>query len=196
MRIQEVINLNYLTRGTLRSAHQAFKSAEGVPSIQMQEFFTKEFFQKLSSLVRKAKYKRRELISIASFHEAEVPKEIKELFSSNDFRKIISMIAGKELKPLGELRLMYFGHKDYTLIQDAVKKFPGIDLWLDFTSDWDESYGGRISYRNAYKELVYFYPLENAVTIADRKKELKFIKYVNNKAKNRKRYLIKAYFAE
>ena len=196
MNIENVINTQYLTRGTLLSAKNAFRSAEGMPSIQLQQFFTKEFFSKLSNIVKKAKYKRKELISIASFMEAkEVPKEINELFSSDEFRKLLSLIVGKELKKLGELRVIYFGHKDYTLVQEEVRKFPGIDLWVDFTSDWEEEFGGRISYRDAEKELVYFYPMENAVTIVNRKKELNFIKYVNNKAKNRKRFLIKAYFA-
>ncbi len=195
MMIRDWINTPYLTNGILRNARESFKSAENMPSIQLQSFFTKEFFQKLYKSVTKAKYKKRELISIASFKEAEVPRLIKELFLSNDFRKIISMIVGKELKPLGELRLISFGHRDYTLIREEIRKFPGIDVWVDFTSDWNESFGGRISYRNADRELVYFYPIENAVTIVNRKKELNFIKYVNNKAKNRKRYLINAYFA-
>ena len=163
---------------------QMFYDNKDFPSIQLHDFFIPECYNQMKKDINKLKYKRSYLATSHSYLECDfniIPKEL---------MKFISRVINKKVSKL-KLRVFEFSWKDYIIINDKLKENPGFDIILDITDDWDDNYGGSLVYVDGSGDHFHIPAKGNTLIIAQRKKGIqKFIQYVNNLAKNKKRTLV------
>ena len=183
------INQLYLKKESLKKIKEVFHSSEWLPSVKLPKFLNKQEYNKIKYSIEKLKYIKIKKPIHCQYEKANITKEIRSLLDSKDFKELIKKITGKSIKNIkGEIRK--FTWKDHTLIHDEQEK-PGYDLILEFTDNWKESFGGYTAYTNGLGNSSIIYPEENTLNIIQRKKGIqRFIKYINNKAKNKYRYAV------
>jgi len=156
--------------------------------MSMAEFLKKEWYFKAEKIVKKEKGKNSTIPGKHSYTVATTPSIIKSFFNSSEFLSFISKILKKKAKSVTS-KLFVFQWKDHTLLHDETKQKPGVDLILDFTTDWLEKTGGETIIVG--KEVKVITPQQNTLSIIIRKQdEQSFIQYVNHKAGKRKRRVI------
>mgnify|MGYP001566330714 FL=1 len=81
--------------------------------------------------------------------------------------------------------------KDYMILNDRYVENRGIDLVIDLSEDWDDEWGGVVTYTDGSGTV---YPLSlkaNSVAVVERKKGMhKYIQYVNHYGKDKKRVFL------
>ncbi|HLC58639.1 MAG TPA: hypothetical protein VJI68_02155 [Candidatus Nanoarchaeia archaeon] len=113
------------------------------------------------------------------FNNFKINKEIKEFIEKIINKKLISS------------KVYEFKHTDYTLINDNIKEKEGYKIILDLTKNWNEEANGYTSFIKNNEEVFRINPAYNSLTIIKTNKNMKsFVKYVNNKAKDNKRFFI------
>lgn len=94
------------------------------------------------------------------------------------------------IKP-NDWQLWTFAQGEYTVINDEDLEKPGMDVIIDLTEKWDESYGGAVVYVDGTGESTKVGVEGNKLIIVQRKKgEHRFVQYVNHLAKKNKRILL------
>jgi len=183
-------NPSYLERGTISLVKEIYGQNKKVPSVVLYGFFTDETYAKIKKTIyESSKEKKLEPLQY-SYKESKVPKDIEVFFKNKNFEKLIHKITGKTYK-IDSLSIKSFTWKDYTLLHDKHHEKPGIDLILDVTENWDFKNGGAVVYVDGTGDYFPVISQENSLTIAKRNPTVhKFVKYLNNGAKNKERTLV------
>ena len=104
--------------------------------------------------------------------------------------KLIGAFVRKLLgKPVRRETNRRFGHRDYTM-HEKEKQEAGIVAYL-FPDDWNQDWGGNVVFVKAGTALGRFTPRKNTLLIVERNNGVRsFVKYVNHRAKKRKRTIL------
>ncbi len=109
--------------------------------------------------------------------------ELFNYFKSKEFTHLIKEITHLNLR-ITNIELYKYSHKDFIILNDETKPQNTVDVIFDLTSDWKKENGGILTYTTKNKELLYITPDFNTLTIVNKPKEImKYLKYINNKAK-------------
>jgi len=181
-----MINKIYRLQNT-DSLAKIFKANKKLPSIRMPKIFEEHFFLNIQNEIDKIKFKKNEQLMEARFQYALLPS-LDKLLNSKECLQLFSFIIRKKiLKCSG--KLYSFGWKDYTLLHDEMMEKPGYDVIVDLSA-WDDACGGYVTYSDGMGDSNKLSSSPNTLTLAFRGKKMqKYIKYVNNKAGKKKRYL-------
>lgn len=181
-----MINKIYLKIENTAKLRDIFLANERLPSIIMPDFLGKKDYAMLENAAKKCRYKTEKKPMHFNYSVSHMPKPLANLLKSDAMKQLVSKITDEKIKNIGG-KLYSFGWKDYTLLNDEKIEKPGYDLILDF-GNWDESFGGIVTYSDGMGNSDALKQAENMLIIIKRKKMMqKFVKYVNNKAGSRKR---------
>ena len=174
---------------TVQKVLRTILITSGFPSVQLLQFFTPNGYNKIVKEIERLSFKKEWEPLTHSYTKAPVPRSLQELLDSSSFLSLVSAIIGKKMtKVEGATYLLSW--KDYSLLHDTTVEEPGADVVFDFTSDWDPSFGGAVTYTESDGSYVRVPAAANMLFIAVRKKEQKFIQYVNHYGKDKKRYVV------
>lgn len=180
-----VINSLYTRSVTLRKIREAFDGP--VPSVQLQQFFTEEFYEKIVSEVNGTPFQKAVQPLQYSYARADGPSGLHSFFSSLEWKDFWFSLTGKKTDS-PTLALYEFGWKDYTLLHDALVEKPGFDVIVDFTFDWNPDAGGAVRYVDGSGEFTTIACASNSLTIVRRNKNVqRFVQYVNHYAGMKRR---------
>ncbi|MBI5797298.1 hypothetical protein HZA98_00150 [Candidatus Woesearchaeota archaeon] len=184
------INPDYEKETSIKKIQEAIDQKESFPSIILTNFFKKEFYKEKEKEIKKLHYKRESIPDQFSFAHAKAnPMHI---LDNKQLLSLLSTILKRKVSSLnGEA--YYFSWKDYTLLHDKNKENAGIDILIDFTEAWEESFGGQYIFKDIQGRYLKILSVPNAVFIIERKQGVqKYLQYINNLAKGKKRYFLLA----
>ena len=157
--------------------------------IQLNDFFEDDI-SKIKSQILKENFKeeynpishRKKILNKKNIHTHNI-LELFEYFKSKEFINLIKEITHLNLR-IANIEICKYSHRDYVILNDETKPQNTIDLIFDLTSDWKKENGGILTYTTKSEELLYVAPNFNTLTIIHKPKEvMKYLKYINNKAK-------------
>ncbi len=181
------INKAYMRTDLLHDVRKAF-TISNPQSIQLHAFLADDALKKVKTAVNKLSFTRNYVPDLHCYDEAKrIPKELRSVFA--EITALVQFIAKKKLK-CKELTIRKFGKKQYTVLHDAYKEKPGVDVMLDLTPAWHPAAGGAMVYTRKGSGVLTIAPAYNTFSIVQRTKSMmRFVKYVNHHAEN-KRVLI------
>ena len=184
-----MINNSYLNEQTIKKIKELFLSNKDFPSIKLQNFFDKVFYDGIMKEILNSKYKKAVKPMQYSYSTSKTPKILNKFLNSVTLKNFISKIINKKIKRVnGSFYKLEW--KDYTLLHDENTEKEGFDFILDFTNNWNQKTDGRIIYTDGKGNYNYILSLPNTLTIIHRKNGFqKFVQYINHYANNNKRYL-------
>ena len=165
---------------TIKEIKRELNQETTFPSISLPNFLEKKEFTKIQKETSKIQLIGTKNILTHSYSKKTfiLPEEI------------VNFIKEITRKTINCTNLLQFKHKDYTLLNDQRRTSSGIDIIFTLNK-WSQDYGGQIYYVNGTGEFIQIPDSENTLTIIKRNKETRqFVKYVNNKAKNNKRFFL------
>ena len=137
----EILNPFYLKKEMGPQLKNVFKSQK---SIVLDNFLENEFLKGLISKLKSAKFHEDANKLTHSYHSSHDPV-FNTLFSSEEFFNFIGKLIGLKLKTLG-IEVRMFRWKNYTIINDHALEEKGIDVIIDLTRNWNDSFGGKLVY--------------------------------------------------
>lgn len=183
------MNETYLDSKTTTQIHDAFCEDEKVPSVLLSDFLGIDFLPIVKKEVDSLSFTQDDSPLYHSYHIADLPGSLLELFESKAFLDFVSGVIGKNVTGV-KAKTYLFSSGHYTLIHDDVVLDPGIDLVLDLTAGWNPDFGGSVVYVDGSGDYKAIPPASNSITLVERKAGVqKFVQYVNHLA-TKKRYLI------
>ena len=171
----------------LKKLKEAFYSDKEFSHLILFDFLEDEFYRHLKDRIDQLQFKKDKQPLTHSFSKAEAGELLIELIESVNFKILINAITNKNIdrKNIFVYNLTW---EDYTILNDQKKEDGGFDIIIDFTNYWDKSYGGSLIYVNGNGDYLKIPTKKNTFSIVKRKKGVnRFIKYVNNHAKDRSR---------
>ncbi len=194
------INEFYFSEETQDNITAVFKNQN---IVSLKQFLYPEFYNKLKSILPKIKWKKEFHPINCSYNycnsntnpnsKINQIKELEELSKDKDFRELLTIITGKQVKNKLNLTIQSFGWKNYTIINDESIEEPGVDIIIDLTEEWNDEWGGNIVLVDGSGDYTDISHAPNTLTIINRKKgEHKFVKYVNHLSGNKKRMFLVA----
>jgi hypothetical protein len=184
-----MLNEEYLKNDNIEAIKKLYNSNKKVKQILLQSIFSKDTIKYLQKKIKRIKYKNDTQIMSHSYSISDPPEELMQLLNSKEMIKLLTTITGKNIK-LIHIKNYLFEWKNYILLHDKKQEKPGIDIIIDFTESWNKEYGGSIVYKDATGTAYTIPHSPNTMIIIERKENVqKFIQYINNKAKKKKRYL-------
>ena len=184
------INSTYLKEEVILEMREFFES-EGF--IQLNDFFEKKWISETKNILLKCEfvlsYKpifyRRKSLEIKNQFNLNVIL-LTEYFKSKEFLNYLEEITQFELE-FSNLEVNIYSHNDFTLLNDKNKREECLDVIFDLSDDFNESMGGRLTYLVKDEEVFYLDPTFNTLTVLYKSEEvMKYLKYINNRAKNNK----------
>jgi len=171
---------------------------------QMQDFFEEENFIQLNefldqnNLSLKTKFLNQEFekkynplkynfsqLNTKALYDLEIIKII-EFFRSKKFLEFIEEIVDLELS-FKNLKIKKFEQSNFTLLHDDLEKEDIIEVIFDLSDDWQEEFGGTLTYTTKEEEVFYLNPIFNSLTILYKSDSImKYTKYINNLANDKK----------
>ena len=157
--------------------------------IQLNNFFEDDI-SKIKSKILKENFKeeynpishRKETLNKKNIHTHNIP-ELFNYFKSKEFIHLIKEITHLNFR-IANIEICKYSHRDFIILNDKIKPQNTIDVIFDLTSDWKKENGGILTYTTKNEELIYVTPNFNTLTLVHKPKEvMKYLKYVNNKAK-------------
>ena len=164
---------------------QIQKMWEEKHSVMLANFFTQTSYRKKEKELKKAVYRR----DMMPDQYSSATKKERELGREKEFLHFLAQILKKKTVHLiGEM--YQFSWKDYTTLHDKNKEKPGIDIIIDFTPEWNESYGGAVVYTDGKGGYTKLFAQKNVLMMIRREQGInKFVQYINNLSRGKKRYL-------
>ena len=172
---------------------------------EMQEFFTENVFIQLTEFMKKEHntFKKNILNSnyfkkiydplIESKSKLNLKEEFSleiikyvEFFKSKEFIHFLEDIVEFSLQ-IKSLSIVKYSHKDFILLNDIKKSQDDcLEVFFDLSDPWKEEYGGSQTYTTKEEEILHLEPQYNTLTILYKPEEvMKYLKYINNKAKDK-----------
>lgn len=185
-----VINKHYQNRKEQEKIKQLFQKNKDFPSASLLQFFEPAYYHKLEQEIKSLKYQHQKNLLTHSYHKAVPNPKIISLLNSREILTFMEFLTHKKIKKINAA-IYSFSWKDYLLLHDSKTEQPGIDFIIDFTSEWDDHWGGNIIYVNGKGDYFSLPITANSVHIINRKAGTqKFLKYINHHAINKQRHLI------
>lgn len=156
---------------------EAYK-ANTPASVQLQQFLAPETAKALHSALSKAAWRHNCIPDRYSRDEAALPAAAIKILKSAGVMAFIASVTGARVT---SATLERYGHRDYTLRNDEEAP-PGLVAYLDWTAEWDETFGGETIVADENGELVRVGPMANTLVIIDCAKVYPFVRYVNHYA--------------
>ncbi|MBI4919562.1 hypothetical protein HY837_06530 [archaeon] len=173
-----MINKIYLEK--IEEIKKSLNSNPDFPSTQLNNFLVD--YSDFKKKVEQLRYKKDVDVLHHKLSKAEI--NIPEL------KEWLSKILGKKITHTN-FTAHLLEWRDYLIMNDDYEEKPGIDVIFDLTKDWNSKGGGQIIYVDGTGEYYAIPISENSLTIVERKKGVqKFFKYLNNLAKNNKRFFL------
>jgi len=180
------INSTYLKEEVILEMREFFES-EGF--IQLNDFFEKKWISETKNILLKCEF----VLSYKPIFYRRKSLEIKNQFNlkADIFIFILSsfswMAAKENIKNITIKIKAVYSHNDFTLLNDKNKREECLDVIFDLSDDFNESMGGRLTYLVKDEEVFYLDPTFNTLTVLYKSEEvMKYLKYINNRAKNNK----------
>ena len=171
----------YDDKNVISAMQKAFSSSGRPKSVILYDVLTKESLFLLIRQIQKKKTKRMLQYLTGCFSHATVP-----VFLCTALVLSAEHIIKKKLT-LQSAELLVFGTSDYIIANDRTKEKPGIDLILDVTDTWDDSFGGHITYVDGSGDGLVLPAKKNMFVIVERKKDQqRVVTYVNHHARKKK----------
>ncbi len=190
MKIDEMINPVYFDEKAIASIKQGFLSEKELQTISMENFLRGEILNQFFEEIKVQEFVRERNPCKYSIFKAKTPIRIQRFLNSLELRDLIGEMIEEHIIDI-QSHVIQIGWKNYTLIHDDIRSDNVFEFYLDFTKQWQEQFGGYISYYvppDKYFKLPIKY---GQFTVVHRRYGVaKFIKYVNNRAGSSKRYFI------
>lgn len=147
--------------------------------IMFNDFFTKEEYAKVFSLLKRKRFEHIDEPAKCSFAEVESFPELEGMFKSDKFIDFLRGVSGKK-KVEVDISVKRFTHKDFTLLHDDDESETGLKFFFIFADSWEENAGGKTIFMTK-KEPLLFPVVGDCLAIVDVKKDMRdFVKYVNH----------------
>ena len=184
------INSVYQQEDTVKRIKQELKKQKQMPSVQLFEFFTPDVYHQLKRKLTQLTYKR----STELFHHRYATKKLPAKFFSEEIIEAIQRLVNTEKQI--KFTAYCFSWKDYQVLHDKKVEKPGTDIIFDFSDKWQDDYGGHIVYVDGRGNYITTPVQGNTVSIVKRSSSIqKFVQYVNNHGKDKKRLFVIATFS-
>jgi len=183
------INSFYTDKNNLSKIREVFHNQK---IVSLQQFLEKEEYFKLVKYIEKVKLKKEFHPIHFSYCSSEFGNnknnEFNMLLEDKELRIIIKELTGMEKV---EAKLLSFGWKEYTIINDEFVESSGIDIIIDLTEGWDDKFGGCVTVIDGEGNSTKVPCTPNTLTILQRAEgEHKFIKYANHLCNGKKHLFI------
>jgi hypothetical protein len=170
------INEFYVKDEILTQMKSAFDATDQFTHVQLSELYSDfESIKKIADDVTLTQQN-----DPLSFRRKEgvLTNEQSNAIITPELQKIITSITGKKLS---KLQFYAYAHKDYSMLLDSDNTSDRIDIILDISDSWDESWGGTFIYADEEGEYIELPANPNSLTILKAKKDEKsFLKYINH----------------
>lgn len=187
--LKKWINPYYLQQHILMQLPDSYKRDS---IIQLRSFLHETAFKELKKQLARTKLVKKSIPDQYVYKEIDLKqlKDFAAFLNSPTFKQYLKFITGLQGKKAA-YSLKVFGHSDYTLLHDKEKGWNGVDLLLDITDDWEQSWGGYVRYSNSEGTLFTLVPHENTLTLLKRTSDMhSFVKYVNAAVGKQKRVFV------
>lgn len=187
---QVEINSSYLKNEVILEMKEFFEE-EGF--IQLTDFFENNWLNETKEILLQCNYILKYKPELYKKKSLEIKNQFNlnvilllEYFKSKEFLNYLEEITQFELE-FSELNVNMYSKGDYTLLNDKNKREESLDIIFDLSDSFDKSTGGKLVYITKEEEVFYLEPSFNTLTILYKSDEVsKYLKYINNKAKNNK----------
>ena len=184
--MEHIINPIYKKKSSIEKLQKAWNAKDIFPHLLLTKIFPQVIYKQKEKGVKKLFFKRDSRPDRYSFAQAKASSL--HIFDNKELHAFLSEILQRKIKNiLGEA--YYFSWKDYKVISKEQDKNT-IDIIFDCTEDWKEEYGGSLVYKDEKGRYLKFMGLPNTMIVIERKNANKYIQYVNNLSKEKKRYLL------
>jgi len=190
--VTDWLQQNYLDRHALLAISQAYRSSQ---SVQLRSFLDAGMFRKLQQQALSTTKKRK---SAPDRHIYDVLKpkgrmqSFENFLHSSSCSMLVSFFAGTKMT-CQSIEWLSFGHRQYSILHDKMEQEPGLYMVMDFTP-WNQEWGGFTSVVKGDEEQVRIEPQPNTATFFTFEDARYFTKYVNHRAKDKRRVLMMAIF--
>ena len=168
---------------------QAFEEDKEFPYLNLFDFLEKEFYQQLKNEIKGLNFKKEKQPLTHSYSKADAGKLLIDFVASKDFKELIKKITNKKIDTT--ISVYNLSWRDYIILNDQKKEESKLDIIIDFTEKWADSFGGSLIYVNGTGDYLMIPIKENTISIVKKKMDVNsFIKYVNNHAKNKERFVV------
>src|SRR3989338_2977753 len=161
-----------ITKQYLESIQQLkrqFHIQKEFPSLILHSFWTPEEYKKIQTKIKNIHYTHQSIPTRSSYSTAQPTLELQSIIFSSELRSFLGTILNsKNLKI--QLQAYAFGWKDYTLLHDDELQHSSTEFIIDFTENWNQSWGGNSILVNGSGD---YYPLAfrgNTMVLFHRKK--------------------------
>ncbi|HIH14734.1 MAG: hypothetical protein QT08_C0009G0069 [archaeon GW2011_AR17] len=184
--MEHIINPIYKKKDSIEKLQKAWNTKEIFPHILLTKIFPQVIYKQKEKEIKILFFKRESRPDRYSFAQAKASSL--HIFDNKELHAFLSEVLQRKIKHiLGEA--YYFSWKDYKVVLKEQDK-NAIDIIFDCTEDWKEEYGGSLIYKDEKGRYIKFMGLPNTMIIIERKNTEKYIQYVNNLSKGKKRYLL------
>lgn len=114
------------------------RNMEKMKIIKLDNFI--DNYSEIEGRICKLKFIKKRIPDKFSYSEAK-SSFLKNMFNCSEFIEYISGIAGIRFKR-AEIKILRFGHKDYTLMHDSLRSEDGFHFVLFFCDGWGAEWGG------------------------------------------------------
>lgn len=178
-----MINKYYLDKNIMSQIHDKLISEKVV---QLEKFFDKKYFDKISKKINNIHYSK-QIKHLNHKYSISKNKDIIREVINKELRKFISSIIEKKLQ-LKDSIIISISSGDFKIISDS--DVENSECIIDFTSIWDEKWGGNTMYTDGDGNYIKIIPKSNTLTISKSSTLKRFFQYTNNHAENNKRTII------
>ncbi len=182
--VSSELSLEYMKEEMKQRVRKSFLHSD-FPAVQLNNFFSKEFYAELKKKASSLKLKEDLIILHHSYESSSMKIDSAEL---NEF---LSFVTKKRVDDL-TFSVFRLGWKDYQILHDRyLEKSPGIDIIIDITDNWNPEFGGIVTFTDGRGTVYPLAPAGNSLAIVERSKNLhKYFQYVNHYAKDKKRLFL------
>ncbi len=185
--MEHMLNHLYLKKESIETLQQNWRKEPKFAHLMLTKIFSKEAYKEKEKEIKKLFYKRQSRPDAFSYAIAKAASM--HIFDQKELHNFLSIILERPVQGiLGDA--FYYSWKDYTVLNRKTQEKTGIDIIFDFTQEWQEEWGGSIVYKNEKGAYLKLLPTPNTLIIVERKNTQKYIQYINNLSKGKKRYLL------
>jgi hypothetical protein len=184
--MDKVLNPVYKNPSTISFLQKEYQDNKDFSSVTLTDVFTPEFFEKKKKEIEELKYLYE--IRVEQYSYARSKFRNLQIINNKEVLELVENILQRKIRTI-HAQSYKFAWKNYWTLK--IKEKPAIDIIIDFSTKWDNSYGGNVVFKKDNGDYVEVPFIPNSITIVRRKgKDKKFVKYVNNHSAGKKRFLI------
>mgnify|MGYP000166509002 CR=1 FL=1 len=152
--------------------------ANSPASVQLQQFLSPQTAKGLHLAIAKVSWRSECIPDRYSREIAALPAPAIAILREAGAFAFIARVTGLRLACAS---LERYGHRDYTLRNDEEEP-PGLVAYLDWTTGWEDGWGGETIVADESGELARVGPMANTLVLIDCAAVYPFVRYVNHYA--------------